>query len=148
LQSTKTGLGQLKSWWWHRYKPFDGVKFEDRTPGDLLEEFYGAVAIELAQLQGVAGLNTAQFERLEILEQILEPEDRHALAGMSGSAAEEEWNTIHRTGDPLGDYWEYRIVKDLLTDDDWLLTEAPPRDEWDNTHGRNDRNQNEDQSRA
>lgn len=108
------------------------MPFEDRTPGDLLEEFYFAIACEWDSLRdSVAHLSASQLDRLRSLEDILDPMERKALYGASASQAATEWERIRHTGDPLGDYWEYRIVKGLITQADWNLKAAPPESEWD-----------------
>lgn len=89
-------------------------------------------AAEWDQLKSnLSDLEGPQLERLRILEDLLDDTDRHVLHGMSAAEAEDVWQTVHKTGDPLGDYWEYRIVHGLITEQDWNLNEPPPRDEWD-----------------
>jgi hypothetical protein len=91
----------------------------------LLEEYYLCVASEINGLQARrADLSTDELERLSELQDILEPEDDDALEA-------DEWHKEFRTGDPLGDYWEYRIARDLPIDLEMSETDVPPRSEWD-----------------
>lgn len=108
------------------------MPFEDRTPGDLLEEFYFHAATEWDALRStVAELSVAQLDRLRSLEDILEPSERKVLYGASQAQAAQAWNQVRRTGDPLGDYWEYRAVHGLITAADFERKQAPPESEWD-----------------
>ena len=128
---SKTTLGKLRLWHLDRYKPHEGVAFEDRTPGDLLEEFYLTIAAEIDTLSGKrADLEADELERLLRLEEVLEPEveDRTALRGLSAEESEEVYSTAHKTGDPMADYWEYRISRGLSVDLE--IEEVPPRAEW------------------
>lgn len=129
---TKTDLGRLQLWHMGRYKSYEGVSFEDRTPGDVIEEFYLTVAAEMDQLVSRRDdLEAAELERLSDLEDILSPSvsDRTSLRGLSTEDSNEVYGMAHKTGDSLADYWEYRISKDLPVDLD--LKHTPPRDEWD-----------------
>jgi hypothetical protein len=131
---TKTGLGRLQLWHQGRYKPYQGVAFEDRTPGDLFEEFYLEIAGEIEQLAGRRmDLSGEELERLMNLEESLEPaaSDRTALKGLSEEDSLEVYGTAHKSGDPLADYWEYRLSKGLDVDLDMRPQDIPPRDEWD-----------------
>jgi hypothetical protein len=96
----------------------------------LLEEFYTGVAIEIEQLKG-RELSGAELERFSELEEILQPktEERYSLRGLSQEESRGVWHTAQKTGDPLVDYWEYRISKDLPVDLD--IKTVPPRYEWD-----------------
>lgn len=106
----------MRLWHYGRHKPFTGVPFDRRTTGDLLEEFYLGVAAEIEQLDARrADLKQDETERLERLERILRPGDVDEIEG--------------GTGDPLADYWEYRIAHDLPVDLD--LNVPPPRELWD-----------------
>lgn len=91
--------------------------------GDLLEEFYLCVASEIDGMTGRrADLSTEDLERLSSLQDVLAaPEDESEGDG---------WHKEFRTGDPLGDYWEYRIARDLPVDLDMRVTDVPPRSEW------------------
>jgi len=74
------------------------------------------VAVEIDQLDARrADLEPSELERLAMLEQLLEP------------ATDED--EARKTGDPLADYWEHRISRDLPVDLD--AKTAPPREEWD-----------------
>jgi hypothetical protein len=91
------------------------VPYDDRTHGDLLEEFYLVVAAEIDDLGSHrADLSAEDTARLARLETLLNPKDGEVESG---------------TGDPLADYWEYRLAKDLPVNLD--LNEAPPRELWD-----------------
>lgn len=114
------GVGHLRLWHFDRHKPYQGVAFDDRTLGDLLEEFYIVALIEAEELRRQRhNLKGALQERLYALEKILDVGDKN----------NDEWETAHSTGDPLVDYWEYRATRDLPVDLD--LEEAPPRERWD-----------------
>lgn len=115
-----------------RYRPYRNVLFEDRTVGGLLQEFYYVIAEELSILSGLDNPTDDQLRRIADLEDILKPPmgDRISLVGLSGLEVEEVMTTAHKTGDPLVDYWEYRLSKDLPVDLD--LKQPPPRDQWDN----------------
>ena len=111
---------------------YEGVPFEQRTLGDLLEEFYLGVVSEVEALRSRIGdLDGEALDRLAELEDLLRPEvgERASLRGLSPEEAEETWRMRRSTGDPLVDYWEYRLSKDLPVNLD--LHEAPPRSEWD-----------------
>lgn len=126
----ETNEGRLRLWHHSRYKTYQGVEFEDRTLGDILEEFYTGVAVEVDQLSSHrANLSVEELERLGDLEEVLEEPDRTSLRGLSTEESEAVYMTAHKTGDPLADYWEYRASRDLPVDLD--LTEVPPRSEWD-----------------
>jgi hypothetical protein len=121
-------LGKLQLWHQDRYKPYEGVPFEDRTTGDLLLEFYTVVAAEVEQLSSrTTELDPKELERLSELEEMLSA-DRTSLRGLDAAAADEVCSTAHRTGDPLVDYWEYQVSRGITPDLD--LKEPPPRDEW------------------
>jgi len=127
---TKTGLGRLRLWHSEQYKPFEGVAFADRTPGSLLEEFYMGVAIEADKLSGRRlELSGDELERLQTLEEILKPEDKKSLRSLSSEDSMSVWESPNRTGDPLADYWEYRVTRGLPVDLE--LSEVPPRQQWD-----------------
>lgn len=114
-----------------RYKPYENILFEDRTLGDLLEEFYYSIANDVSTLKGINNPSDEQLRRLTDLEEILslDPDERRSMIGLSGAQKDEILSTAHKTGDPLVDYWEYRLSKDLDIDMD--LKEVPPRDQWD-----------------
>jgi len=113
-----------------RYKPYKNVPFEDRTLGDLLDEFYSSVAMEIDSLSSQrADLTPDQLERLADLEEMMIVDERGSLRGLSDEESLAVWSTIHKTGDPLADYWEYRSAKGLSVDLD--LEDVPPRSEWD-----------------
>jgi hypothetical protein len=100
------------------------IPFDERTPGDLLEEYYLCVASEInGLLARRADLSTEELERLSLLQDSLEPETDGLPA--------DEWHQEFRTGDPLGDYWEYRLARDLPVDLEMSETDVPPRSEWD-----------------
>jgi hypothetical protein len=129
---TRSGLGKLQLWHLARHKPYQGVPFEDRTPGDLLDEFYTGVAAEADALTTRRShLTGDELDRLNTLEEILEsPEDKRvSLRGLTREQSEAVWATIHKTGDDLADYWEYRIARGLPADLD--IKEVPPPDQWD-----------------
>lgn len=129
---TATGMGRLQLWHQERYKPHAGVAFEDRTPGDILAEFYMTVASEVDRLAPRrADLESAELERLLNLEDVLKPvvEERVSLRGLSPEGSAAVVGAAHTTGDPLADYWEYRLARGH--DVDFGLIEAPPRAEWD-----------------
>jgi hypothetical protein len=122
----------LQIWHFEKYKPQQSVAFADRTIGDLLEEYYLGVAIEVERLQQQSGdLSPDQLERLSDLEDLLRPKtlERTSLRGLSDAEKEEVLGTAHKTGDDLADYWEYRAAKGLPVDLGRM--EVPPRSEWD-----------------
>jgi hypothetical protein len=111
----ETAEGKLRFWHFHRHPPYQDVPYDQRTTGDLLEEFYLVVAAEVDKLRGrQASLDAAELTRLDRLEAVLNP--------VEGADADS-------TGDPLADYWEYRATHGLSIDLD--LNEAPPRELWD-----------------
>jgi len=116
-----------------RYKPYGQVPFEDRTLGGLLEEYYFAIALEVENLRGQSGeLDADDLDRLGRLEEELRPKvgERSSLRGLSEHQSLEVWNTPHYTGDPLTDYWEYRISHDLLDPEELDLKAPPDRGMW------------------
>lgn len=130
-RTLSTSEGKLRLWHLERYKPFEGIPFEDRTLGSLLEEFYMSIAAGIEQLSGREDLSTDEIDHLHRLEDILDRKlgDRKALSGLSAEESEEFWKTPRSTGDPLADYWEYRLANGLPPNYD--LDEPPPRSEWD-----------------
>ena len=127
-----SGAGQLQLWHFERHLPYQGVPYEDRTHGDLLDEWYTAIALRVDQLRSRrAELGADGLDRLASLEEILQPraDERVSLRNLSPEEAESVYMTAHKTGDPLGDYWEYRISKGLEVDLD--LKSPPPRSQWD-----------------
>lgn len=105
----------MRLWHFRRHPPWQGVPYEARTHGDLLEEFYLSVASEIDQLTDrMSDLSSDEITRLHTLERVLDADD---------SVDDES------TGDPLADYWEYRAEHGLSMDLD--LKEAPPRELWD-----------------
>jgi len=132
LRASQSGIGKLRIWHASQHKPYEGVAFDDRTPGSVLEEFYMSIAVEVDQLRNVgSNLSTTSLERLKVLENILYPDinDRRSLLGLSKEESDRVYSHARSTGDPLADYWEYREANNLSVDLD--LSEAPPRSEWD-----------------
>lgn len=111
-------------------KPYEGIRFEDRTPGDIMAEFYMVVAAELDQLRSkVSELSASEIERLAELEDVLRPtaEGRMALRGLSKAEADQVIATAHRTGDPLVDYWERQVALGRSIDLDQLSVPSDGR---------------------
>jgi len=110
---------------WHREKhqPHKGVPWDDRTFGDLLEEYFLDIALEVRSLRKrVTELEPAEARHLVELEDMLEDEPAY-LAELSSEETDDLWETAHRTGDPLADYWERQIANGEVPDLD--LTEVP-----------------------
>lgn len=110
---------------WHRDKhpPHSGVSWDDRTIGDLLEEFFLDMALEATSLRKrVPDLDSMEAQRLAELDDLLSDEPQ-LLADMDAEESEDLWVTAHRTGDPLADYWERQIARGEVPDLD--LTEVP-----------------------
>jgi hypothetical protein len=123
----------LRLWHEGRYKTYHQIPFEDRTIGGLLEEYYTTIIAEVEKLRGQTGeLDTDDLDRLSRLEEQLRPKvgDRKSLRGLSEHQSLEVWNTPFYTGDPLTDYWEYRITRDLLDPEELDLLTPPPREMW------------------
>lgn len=111
-----TREGKLRLWHFSRHQPYQGVPWEQRTQGDLLEEFYLSVAADIDDLTArQTSLDASELNRLDRLESLLRPTE-------DGEAD---------SGDLLADYWDYCIEQGLPVDLD--LKEAPPRDSWDHT---------------
>jgi hypothetical protein len=120
---------------WHRGKhpPHKGVSWDQRTLGDLLEEYFLDAALEAKDLRARLSrddLDPEDAQRLAQLEDVLS-DDPVSLVGLSEEESEEVWATADSTGDILTDYWEYRISQDLSVDLDMSVEDVPPRDEWD-----------------
>ena len=110
---------------WHREKhqPHSGVPWEDRTTGDLLEEFFLDLALEARALRSKGpDMEPAEIQRLAELEDILS-DSPESLANLTEDESDDLWETAHRTGDPLADYWERQIANGEVPDLD--LTEVP-----------------------
>jgi hypothetical protein len=126
-------LGGIQLWHAERYKPYQQVQYADRTIGDLLEEYYIMIVVEAERLREKAEeLDADELDRLSRLEEQLRPSvgDRASLRGLSEEESLELWTTPHYTGDPLTDYWEYRISQDLLSPEELDLGEPPRKDLW------------------
>lgn len=112
---------------WHRGKhpPYEGVPWEERTLGSLLEEYFLDIALEAHRLRGRLqddDLELAEHQRLTELEDILSDEPS-SLANLTDEESDDVWETAHSTGDPLADYWERQIQRGETPDFD--LTEVP-----------------------
>jgi len=129
LAACDTGIGSLRLWHLSKYKTlYPNVLFEDRTYGDLLEEFYLGVTNEWNTLRSATDpLSRDQEDRLHDLDRVL---------GVAASSEElqsrndKAWTTVRATGDPLGDYWEYRAAHGLITTADFDLKTPPPAKDW------------------
>jgi hypothetical protein len=110
-------------------RPYQGVPFEQRTLGDLLEEFYLGVVMELSDLKARPPSDLSNDEEgrkarlIDILDGNVEATDRRALMDLTEEESDEVWETAHVTGDPLADYWERQIARG--EEPDFELTEVP-----------------------
>jgi hypothetical protein len=112
---------------WHREKhpPNKGIVWDDRTLGDLLEEYFFDIATEVRSLRSKQGeLEFADLQRMGELEDLL-ADSPESLAGMSAEESDEVWETPHKTGDPLGDYWEWCISRGKDVDLDMKVEDIP-----------------------
>jgi hypothetical protein len=108
--------GTLQTWHHNRYKPWQGVRFEDRTIGDLLEEMFFDLAVMAEDMRArVDDLDPVQLEKLAGIEEAL-MEERNVLSGLSESDSVEVWETAHVTGDPLVDKWEREVASKQTPD--------------------------------
>lgn len=112
---------------WHRDKhpPHKGVPWEERTLGSLLEEYFLDISLEAQRLRDRLrddDLEAVEQSRLAELEDILSDEPSN-LSNLSSDESDGVWETAHRTGDPLCDYWERQIERGETPDFD--LTEVP-----------------------
>jgi hypothetical protein len=90
------------------------------------------LAIEVEALRQIgADITPQQLEKLAELEEALQPDERFALRGLSETQSLDVWYRPHYTGDPLADFWEYRITHDLLHPAELELKRAPVRELWD-----------------
>jgi hypothetical protein len=101
----------------------------------VLEEYYLTVVTEVERLRDRVSKGepeTDDLDRLGRLEDELRPQagDRVSLRGLSEHESLEVWETPHYTGDPLTDYWEYRISRDLLDPEELDLKSPPRREMW------------------
>lgn len=122
IADRKEPLAGLRIWHRDKHPPYKGVPWEDRTIGDLLEEYFLDVALEARRLRERSDLESADYERLATLEDLLS-ESPENLADLSPEESDDVWETAHRTGDPLADYWERQIARGEVPDLD--LTEVP-----------------------
>lgn len=97
------------------------MRFEDRTPGDLLGEYFEQCVAELAELRSKGSLDPHETDRVATLERMLILPDEKTAAAVA-------WESENCTGDPLVDYWEYCATHGLPVDLD--LTEPP--EDWMN----------------
>lgn len=112
---------------WHREKhpPHKGVPWDQRTLGDLLEEYFLDAALEAEELRdrlASGDLEPMAARRLAQLEDLFSAEPVY-LQDLSSEESEGVWDTAHRTGDPLADYWEAQIARGEVPDLD--LTDVP-----------------------
>lgn len=110
---------------WHRekHRPHKGVPWEARTLGDLLEEYFLDIALEARSLRDKCpDLEPGDELHLAELEDLLSDQPEN-LAGLSEADSDDVWDTAHKTGDPLADFWEWQISQDIEPDFD--LTEVP-----------------------
>lgn len=110
---------------WHRdkHQPHRGVPWEERTVGDLLEEYFVDLAIDAQGLRSrLQDLSSAEQERLLELDDLLSDAPQR-LQDLSAEESDDLWETAHSTGDPLADYWERQIARGEVPDLD--LTEVP-----------------------
>lgn len=108
----------------------------------MIEEFYLESLAELEALKSQPLTDQTEDirDRIADLEALMAGrEDRVSWAELSEEEAEDQWSVAQATRDPLGQYWEYRIAKGLPLDLE--ITEAPPREDWDNVDGPIDQNQ-------
>lgn len=127
----KTALGPLRLWHYDRYPhAHRGVPFEQRTLGGLLREYYLSVVARAELLrERVADLESEELDELSKLENILRG-DRRSLRNLTEAESLEVWAQPNYTGDPLTDYWEYRVTKDLLDPEEMNLQGPPERPLW------------------
>jgi hypothetical protein len=129
MRLPRTLEGQMRLLHQERNSPYQGVPFNQRTLGDLLEEFYIGTAQELLELKRreAGDLSADEERRLALLTDIMEGNidapDRRAVFDLDEDEAEEVWFTAHKTGDALADYWEKQIAAGEEPDFD--LEEVP-----------------------
>jgi hypothetical protein len=116
-------MASLMTWHREKHRPHKGVPWDDRTIGDLLEEFFVDMALEARDLRYRApDLDGPEARRLAELEDLISDEPAF-LADLSPEETDELWEVAHRTGDPLADYWERQIARGEAPNLD--LTEVP-----------------------
>lgn len=111
LQQQKTFRGRLKLWHSLKYGKINPKRFEDRTIGGLLREYYEDAAFELERLRGQ--LSEGYSPEIEVkiteLEQLFS-DSKVDLQSLDADESLDNYQKARKTGDPLADKWERQIA--------------------------------------
>lgn len=111
---------------WHRkkHRPNEGVPWDDRTLGDLLEEYLVDRAVEAQEIRDrfPDQQESGDTDRLAVLENLLADDP----VPMSDEDDDDVFANMRPTGDPLIDYWQRQLARGETPDLD--LTEPPEED--------------------